>query len=168
MPEKLKTMLPQIVAAALLMSVMTMTPQNSFAAGSSSDDSGSRYGDTSSSTIVGKAQKAINKDDFAAAYAILEKGIGSEPDNADIHNLLGFSARKMGRYDASMRHYQKALALDPKHKGALEYMGELYLTLNQPDEARILLERLDDICWLGCSEERELKAAIEAWEAAKS
>ena len=45
-------------------------------------------------------------------------------------------------------------------------MGELYLTLNQPDEARALLEKLDSICWLSCKEERELKAAIEAWEAA--
>ena len=70
------------------------------------------------------ANKALGKDDFA--YTILEAGLASEPDNADIHNLLGFSARKMGRYEDNMKHYQKALAINPKHEIALEYMGELY------------------------------------------
>ncbi|MGC6485027.1 MAG: tetratricopeptide repeat protein [Candidatus Puniceispirillales bacterium] len=165
MPAKHPILLPRLVAAALMLSVASIAPSPVPAAGSS--DGGSRYDSSSAaSKTVSKANKAIKDNDFAAAYTILEDGLGSEPDNADIHNLLGFSARKMGRYEDSMRHYRTALALDPKHKGALEYMGELYLTLNQPDEARALLQRLDDICWLGCSEERELKAAIEAWEAA--
>ena len=115
---------------------------------------------------VTKANKALKDEDFSAAYTILEAGLGSEPNNPDIHNLLGFSARKMGRYDDSMAHYEKALSINPKHKGALEYMGELYLTLNRPDDARALLNKLDSICWLTCEEERQLKAAIEAWEAA--
>ena len=167
MPKSL-SMLPRLVTAGFFLVAATATPQLALAAGDDSgDSSGGRYGNAKSvSAVVTNANKALGKDDFAAAYAILDAGLSSEPDNADIHDLLGFSARKMGRYDDSMKHYQKALTINPKHKGALEYMGELYLTLDQPDEARALLERLDNICWLTCKEERELKAAIEAWEAA--
>lgn len=135
-------------------------PSDVFAAGS---------GDYSSSTTINKsvksAEKKISKGDFKAAYNELSKAVKTDADNADIHNLLGYSARKMGNYDASKAHYTEALNLDPKHKGALEYMGELYLTLNQPDEAEKLLKRLDAVCWLGCDEFDELEEAIKTWKA---
>lgn len=115
-----------------------------------------------------KAKSAIRKEDFPTAYGYLVEAVKKKPKNADIHNLLGFSSRKMGRYEESEGHYQQALKLDPNHKGALEYMGELYLTLNRPDEARQLLERLGDVCWFSCTEERDLKKAIEEWEAKNS
>lgn len=117
------------------------------------------------STVVAAANKSISKGDFAAAYKTLSTGVKKDAKNADIHNLLGYSARKLGNYDASESHYTTALKLDPKHKGALEYMGELYLTLNKPDEAEKLLARLDDICWLGCDEKDTLAAAIADWKA---
>ncbi len=78
---------------------------------------------------------------------------------------MGFSARKLGRYDDSMMYYTKALDINPKHKGALEYMGELYLTLEQPEKAKALLARLEKICTFGCEEKRELQEAIAKWEA---
>ena len=79
--------------------------------------------------------------------------------------MLGFSARKIGRYDQSEQHYTKALSINPKHKQALEYMGELYLTLNKIDDAEALRERLDKICWLGCIELDDLEKAIADWKA---
>ncbi|MEC8729018.1 MAG: tetratricopeptide repeat protein [Candidatus Puniceispirillales bacterium] len=114
---------------------------------------------------IAKAQKAINKNDFAAAYAILSQNENQYKNNADLYNLMGFSARKLGRYDDSMAYYTKALDINPKHKGALEYMGELYLTLEQPEKAKALLARLEQICTFGCEEKRELQEAIAKWEA---
>ena len=109
-------------------------------------------------------QKAINKNDFAAAYDILAAKESAYSKNADLYNLMGYSARKLGRYDDSMVHYTKALDINPKHKGALEYMGELYLTLGQPDQAKTLLARLAKICTFGCEEKRELQEAIAKYE----
>ena len=114
--------------------------------------------------VIAKAQKAINKNDFAAAYDMLAANESTYSKNADLYNLMGYSARKLGRYDDSMAHYTKALDINPKHKGALEYMGELYLTLGQPDQAKTLLARLAKICTFGCEEKRELQEAIARYE----
>ncbi|MBL6782138.1 MAG: tetratricopeptide repeat protein [Alphaproteobacteria bacterium] len=119
----------------------------------------------SSPAVINKAKKAINKNDFAEAYRLLSQNESNYKNNADLYNLMGFSARKLGQYDASMQHYERALDIDPKHKGALEYMGELYLTLDQPEAAKALLARLESICTFGCNEKRELADAIAAWEA---
>lgn len=159
----LKTLfLTLTLAVGLSVSMGIATPGLSFAAGGGGGES---YGSPKETSYwVKKANTAISKEDFKKAYSILGTGVKKEPDNADIHNLLGFSSRKMGLYEESEKHYRKALSLDPDHKGALEYMGELFLTLNRPDEARALLERLGKVCWLGCDEKDELKEAIAKWE----
>ena len=147
--------------AAALGFIISVASSPSFAAGSSSG-----YGETTSSTskIMKKVNKSLENGNYANAYKMLSKEAKSSPKDADIHNLLGFSARKMGNYSASEAHYTRALDLDPEHKGALEYMGELYLTLNQLDKAEALQARLDDVCWLGCDELDTLNAAIADWK----
>ena len=157
----MKTLTTLALAASFTV-VLSSTP--SLAAGSSD------YSQTPStaSAVIKKVNKSLSKGDYANAYAMLTKEVKSSPKNADIHNLLGFSARKMGNYDASEGHYTRALELNPKHKGALEYMGELYLTLNQLDKAEALQVRLDDVCWLGCDELDQLNAAIADWKSKNS
>jgi hypothetical protein len=68
-----------------------------------------------------------------------------------------------------MEHYRTALKLDPNHRGAHEYMGELYLETNRVADAEKQLQALSKTCpWFGKCEEREdLKAAIEKYKAAK-
>lgn len=151
--------------AAILVLAGVSHPSASYAAGSG--DSGSNYSSSGTESVTfRKAKKAIAEERFEEAYQLLSSEVKGDADNADIHNLLGYSARKMGRLEESEAHYFKALSLNPKHKGALEYMGELYLTLNRPDDARKLLQQLEKICWLGCDEKDDLKAAIAKWEEA--
>lgn len=83
------------------------------------------------------------------------------PNNADVNNLLGFSYRKLGKYDKATRYYEKALQIDPKHRGALEYLGELYVETNQLAKARQQLAKLDEVCLFRCDEYKKLKQAIE-------
>ena len=66
--------------------------------------------------------------------------------------------------------YQRALKLDPKHRGALEYLGELYLDMNQIDNAEKQLAALKRACpWIGkCEEYEDLKKAVDARKAQKS
>ena len=82
-------------------------------------------------------------------------------DEADRLNLLGFTARKSGDLDAAGDYYEQALALNPRHTGALEYQGELFIQLGKIELAKANLAKIDKICWLPCNAERELKKAIE-------
>jgi Flp pilus assembly protein TadD len=94
-----------------------------FAAGSSDD-----YGTTSKmpSSYV-KAVKIIKSGKYQEAISLLKLSDSIEPKNADINNLLGFTHRKTGDLDKAGAYYRKALKIDAKHKGALEYQGELFL-----------------------------------------
>lgn len=72
-----------------------------------------------------RAVKLVDAGDYAGAIPLLQKAIAADPTNADAHNYLGFSHRKLGNVDVALTHYGKALELKPKHRGANEYLGEL-------------------------------------------
>ena len=124
---------------------------------SSSNDSGSYK----SANRFGEINKLIKLEKFAEAHKMLKKMKKVITDEADRLNLLGFTARKSGDLNTAGDYYQQALALNPKHTGALEYQGELFLQLGKIDLAKANLAKIDKICWLPCNAERELKKAIE-------
>ena len=109
-----------------------------------------------------KAIKLIKANNFKDAIILLETLVTENPEDADIHNYLGFSFRKTGILNKSSHHYERALNINPKHLGALEYQGELFIALGQIDEAKANLARIDDICVTDCKELRELEKAISA------
>ncbi len=111
-----------------------------------------------------KAQSAIGAGNYQDAIPILEDVVETDPENASAYNLLGFAFRNLGDYGKSETYYGQALMIDPKHKGANEYLGELYLKLGQLEKAEAQLARLDDICTFGCEEYDDLKAAIEIYK----
>ncbi len=108
------------------------------------------------------ARTLIEKKDWAGAAQALATFTRANPGNADGFNLLGYSYRHLKRYDESLAAYNKALALDPRHRGAHEYIGETYLQLGQLDKAKVHLDALDRICKISCEEFRDLKKAYEA------
>ena len=105
--------------------------------------------------------KLIKLEKFAEAHKMLKKLRKVNTDEADRLNLLGFTARKSGDLAAAGEYYQQALALNPRHTGALEYQGELFIQLGKIELAKANLAKIDKICWLPCNAERELKKAIE-------
>jgi Flp pilus assembly protein TadD len=115
------------------------------------------------------ARKSIAAKDFKAALGQLAKAVQEEPKNADVHTMLGFSYRKLGTFDKSMEHYQTALKLDSDHRSAHEYLGELYLDMNQLDNAEKQLAALKKACpFFGrCEEYDDLKKEIDAYKAKK-
>lgn len=125
-------------------------------------------GGSGSSKSVKNAKRAIDKGDYDKAVRLLEKEVSREPNDPDTQNLLAYSYRNLDRFDDALTHYQKALALDPKHEGANEYLGELYLQINELAKAEERLAVLDDACWLSCEEYKELKEAIEDYKKANS
>jgi tetratricopeptide (TPR) repeat protein len=73
---------------------------------------------------------------------------------------MGFSLRKTGDYKQAYTFYRKALDFDPDHKGALEYLGELYAETGQLDKAKENVARLRELCPSGCEELADLEKAI--------
>ena len=154
------------LATAIALGV-AMLPFAAKAAGSDSGSSGgSGYTVAGASKEMRKASVMIKKEDYIGALAMLETEISRNPDNADAWNLTGFASRKLGDYAASEVAYDKALAIDPKHKGALEYKGELFLTLGNLEGAEEMFDRLHSACFLSCKEKKQLAAAIRAYKKA--
>ena len=78
--------------------------------------------------------------------------------------MLGFSNRKLGNNDEAFSYYNKALDLDPEHLGTHEYIGRLYLNLDQPEESKKHFRILKALCYFGCEELKSLEEAIKEYE----
>ena len=80
---------------------------------------------------------------------------------------MGYSLRKAKTpdYAAAEQYYAEALRIDPKHRGALEYSGELYLMTGDLPKAEQRLAALDKACTFGCSEYTDLKKAVQNYKA---
>lgn len=136
------------------------------AAGGGGDSSPS-WSAKSEDPAVKTAKAALAAGDYASAQLSLKVALAADPGNADLHNLYAYSLRKGVNPDMELvfKHYQEALRLDPKHRGAQEYIGEAYLMVDNPTRAKEHLAALDKLCFFGCSEYNELKKAIAAYEA---
>jgi Tfp pilus assembly protein PilF len=125
--------------------------------------------DKNENANIAAARKSIEAKDFKAAVGQLTKAVQEEPKNADAHSMLGYSYRKLGTFDKSMEHYQTALKIDSSHRSAHEYLGELYLEMDQPDSAEKQLAALKKACpFFGkCEEYEDLKKAVDSYKAKK-
>jgi tetratricopeptide (TPR) repeat protein len=115
-----------------------------------------------------KAEKAIKAKKYDEAVPLLQAVLKSTPKNADALNELAYSQRNLGQLDEAMTNYNAALAINPEHKGALEYQGELYLMQGNSTAAEANLEKLGQICKRGCAEKDALSAALERFKNAKA
>jgi tetratricopeptide (TPR) repeat protein len=122
-------------------------------------------GNASRSSRLAPFQDLIDDEDYQGAIGKLEKALLESPDDADLLNLLAYSHRKSMHFVEALDYYQKALQIDPEHRGANEYLGELYLQMDRLDLALERLKVLDDDCFFGCKEFDELEDAIEDYRA---
>ena len=129
--------------------------------GSTSSSSSSRAEDPGYTA----GAKAIKAGNYAAAIPLLEGAVERDQQSADALNLLAYATRKNGDPGKSIPIYERALAIDPKHRDAHEYIGEAYLSLGNLPKAKEHLARLDSLCMITCSQYRDLKKAVQAYEA---
>lgn len=108
-----------------------------------------------------EARTAIAASQWTQAVALLQAHVQVYADEADAHNLLGYSLRQVGQHAASQAAYERALQLDPSHRGAHEYMGELMITLGRRDRALFHLGELERLCASSCQEYQQLKRAVD-------
>jgi cytochrome c-type biogenesis protein CcmH/NrfG len=103
----------------------------------------------------------LKAQDYKAALAEL-RDLAEDVQQADVYNLLGFALRKTGDFKTSLTYYTKALELQPDHKAAREYLGELYVETGNLDKAKEQLAALAKLCPNGCEEREDLQKAISA------
>jgi hypothetical protein len=88
------------------------------------------------------------------------KALGRD-DHPDVANLIGYSSRKLGRYDDAKLWYERALAADPKHARTWSYYGMWHAEQGNLLKARDHLATVESLCGTQCREYTELKGVIE-------
>ncbi|MBY5349319.1 tetratricopeptide repeat protein [Rhizobium leguminosarum] len=107
------------------------------------------------------ARAKIDAKDYAGALAEL-RGLAEDNQQADVYNLMGYTLRKTGDYRTSLTYYTKALELQPDHRAAREYLGELYVETGEMAKAEEQVSSLKQLCPSGCEELEELQKVIAA------
>ena len=102
----------------------------------------------------------IKKENWKQAIQLLEPMAKSHPKSADVFNLLGYTQRKTGKFDVSLKNYTRALKLDPAHLEAHVYLGELYIQTKQLEKAVAQSKIIAKLCPKGCKPRTELEAAL--------
>ncbi len=146
----------------LSLSIVFFVITSVFAAGSSGGNTKSNYDEAvkliksaKKNEEKGKKDKAQSK--YEKALKLLVKSNNKKPNKADTLNYLGFTSRKLGDFENGEKYYLQGLAIEPKHKGINEYLGELYVATKRHNLA---VERLEVLKGCNCEEYEQLKAVI--------
>jgi tetratricopeptide (TPR) repeat protein len=148
-----------IITRFLAASALLLAMGNSFA------DGGSSSGPAASPDKLEGVRAQIAAKNWPGAIAELKRI--NDTGDADWNNLMGYSLRKGATPDfaGAEKFYDEALRIDPRHRGALEYSGELYLQIGDLARAEQRLAALDKACTFGCEEYSDLKKAIARYKA---
>ena len=122
------SMIARHVTLGALLLVLAAAPAFAVTLGAESDPSASGDEDD-----YAQGATAFEREDWPAVIDHMTKATAERPWHDDAYNLMGFAYRKLGDYDKALQSYDRALELNPHHRGALEYLGEAYLELDQPE-----------------------------------
>lgn len=160
-PVTVEGLLRRLVFLGMLFS---LTPAHAVLSGPEWEAKASRNPD------LAAAATAVEEENWNEAVSLLTRVIERRPWDDDAFTLLGYAYRKLGDYRQSLKHYHRALDLNPYHLGALEYLGEAYVETGDLERARELLNRIEATCrrtrgdeqWRDhCEEWRELAERLE-------
>ena len=144
-------------AVAIVALGLLALPAVSYAAGSSSSS------ESEKPDLYKQAEDLIDDEEYAEAIPLLQQSIQQKGEYADALNLLGYANRKLGDKAKAMTYYTKALDKEPNHLGANEYMGELYLEMNDLPKAEERLAVLKTACG-DCDEFDDLEDEIDDYK----
>ena len=107
-------------------------------------------------------KRALAVENWDGAIRALDLAFLRDPTNADIQNYIGYAHARLKQLGPAMGHYQRALMLNPRHRGVRTHLGELFLALGEPLRAQEQLAALKEICLIPCEEIADLERAIDA------
>jgi tetratricopeptide (TPR) repeat protein len=159
--------LPPVASA-----VDTNTPTRGEPTQQSSQSSGKPAKASKKKTKKEKKSEQQFLDGYRAAHALIYKrhayaaGIDKlkslgQDDHPDVANLIGYSSRKLGRYEDSKTWYERALAADPTHSRTWSYYGMWHAEQGNLLKAREHLTKVASLCGTKCRDYTELKGVIE-------
>jgi Flp pilus assembly protein TadD len=108
-------------------------------------------------------RKAVEAKDWQTGIRLLSSAALRDTRNAEIQNLLGYAYRNTGELSLAFKHYNRALQLNPRHRGAHEYVGEAYLMIGNLPKAEEHLAELRKICLIPCDEYAHLQSRIREY-----
>ena len=140
------------VARAVLVAAGLALALPALAAGSSDT--------TPTPPAISEVNAVLKTGNYGAAISMLNQILEQDAGNADALNLMGYSLRKSGNWKRGEAFYLRALKINPKHRGANEYLGELYVETGRIDKANERLGVLKTVCGTDCEEYKDLAEAI--------
>jgi lipoprotein NlpI len=160
-----KILLTTVIAASL---IAVTTPSFSMGGGGGGGSGGYGGGMQTDAAFdeYAIAVRLIKHEKYAEAIPHLDASLAARPHSANTLNYLGYTHRMTGDYNASLDYYKRALAIDPDHKGAHEYLGELYLQMHDQASAQHELDTLASLCPSGCDERDTLTKAMATYASA--
>jgi tetratricopeptide (TPR) repeat protein len=151
-------MMKQSVMALLFTAALAWPLSAPAAGGGGGDEMGATVRNTDPDFRAG--MEAVARKDWPQVVERMDAYIKRKPDDANAWTELGHAHRLVGKMDMSLNAYDQALKIDPKHRGAHEYLGEAYLQMGDVARAEQELKVLDKLCFFSCEEYRDLKAKI--------
>ena len=152
----------RLLAAGVVFAIAGLAPQAGFSAG---DPPKCPKGKDCRSDTPGSDEQTYNLGYWQAksgSYEAALATLSSAKDQADprIQTMIGFSLRKLGRVDEAMGYYRTALASNPNLTSTRQYLGEAFLQIGRPDQAREQLSEIAKRCGTACEDYRLLADAI--------
>jgi predicted Zn-dependent protease len=95
-------------------------------------------------------------------YQAALETLRAAPDATDprVETMIGFSLRKLGRTEEALAYYQRVLAKYPERTTTRQYLGEAYLQMGAPEQAKEQLAEIAKRCGVACEDYQLLAEAI--------
>ncbi|HEX7725096.1 MAG TPA: tetratricopeptide repeat protein [Rhizomicrobium sp.] len=111
------------------------------------------------------ALRLMHSGQYEDALPYLNSALSDRPRSANLLDKLGYAQRMAGDLPDALANLQKALVIDPDHRGAHQHLGELYLAMHEPTSADAQMAELNRLCPDGCDEKDALTKAISEYRA---
>ncbi len=95
--------------------------------------------------LIMRAQGRVSEGDADEAARLLGQALAQDPNLLDVHQMLGDIELGADRLDAAAGHFERALALDDRHKPSLFGLATSHQRLGRVDDALVGYRRLLDI-----------------------
>jgi predicted Zn-dependent protease len=101
---------------------------------------------------------------YEAALATLRTA--GDQNDPRVQTMMGFALRKLGRVEEAMGYYQRVLASHPDRTTTRQYLGEAFLQIGDPAQAKEQLAEIAKRCGVSCEDYQFLADEIVKYEKA--
>jgi tetratricopeptide (TPR) repeat protein len=111
---------------------------------------------------VAQANEAEVRRGYTEAREKFRAAASANAGMKEAWNMVGFTSRQLGDYEASLAAYDKALALAPDYPEAIEYRAELFMLTGRFDQVKAAYAQL---LQASASYAGVLKESMRSWVA---